>query len=261
VTADQIVERLAKAITPATRAVGVTWVHSSTGLKLPIARIADAVRAANAGRDAKDRCLLIVDGVHGLGVEDVAVAELGADFFAAGLHKWMFGPRGTGVLYGKADAWPLVRPSNPSFEAGECWAAFFARQPLPPTKAPFFTRGGFFAFEHLLALPAAIGLHQHIGRARIARRIAELNGRFREALAAMPGVTLHTPRDPALASGLVAFEASGVKPAEIVERLKAKRIHATESPYRVPYARVSAGIMVQPHEIETTIAALRQVTA
>ncbi len=41
--ADQIVERIARAITPATRAVGVTWVQSSTGIKLPIAGIAEAV--------------------------------------------------------------------------------------------------------------------------------------------------------------------------------------------------------------------------
>src|SRR5881394_250082 len=38
-----------RAITPATRAVGVTWVQSSTGIKLPIAHIAQAVARANRG--------------------------------------------------------------------------------------------------------------------------------------------------------------------------------------------------------------------
>src|SRR5438034_8473199 len=38
--ATQIVDRLAKAIGPKTRAVGVTWVHSSTGVKIPIGEIA-----------------------------------------------------------------------------------------------------------------------------------------------------------------------------------------------------------------------------
>ena len=36
VSRDEIVDSLRKGVTPATRIVAVTWVHSSTGLKLPI---------------------------------------------------------------------------------------------------------------------------------------------------------------------------------------------------------------------------------
>ena len=43
VTADQIVDRIVQAVTPATRVVALTWVHSSTGLKLPLRQIADAL--------------------------------------------------------------------------------------------------------------------------------------------------------------------------------------------------------------------------
>jgi hypothetical protein len=82
--ASEMVDRLRRAITPRTRAVGLTWVHSSTGLRLPIAALAEVVKAAKAGRDEADRCLLIVDGVHGFGCSDAAAATLGCDFFAAG---------------------------------------------------------------------------------------------------------------------------------------------------------------------------------
>src|SRR5215469_1214821 len=68
ISADAIAERIRKAIGPNTRAVGVTWVHSSSGVRLPIARIAETVADVNRGRDEKDRVLLIVDGVHGIGV-------------------------------------------------------------------------------------------------------------------------------------------------------------------------------------------------
>ncbi len=86
-----MVDRLRRAITPRTRAVGLTWVHSSTGLRLPIAALAEVVKAANAGRADADRCLLIVDGVHGFGCSDTDAASLGCDFFVAGTHKWIFG--------------------------------------------------------------------------------------------------------------------------------------------------------------------------
>ncbi len=43
----EILERLLKAIRPRTRAVDVTWVHSSTGVRLPIRAMADVVREVN----------------------------------------------------------------------------------------------------------------------------------------------------------------------------------------------------------------------
>lgn len=256
-SADEMVDRLRRAVSPATRAIGLTWVHSSTGLKLPIAAMAAAVAAINAGRPAPQRAVLIVDGVHGFGVEDVDAAALGADFFVAGTHKWILGPRGTGLVVGKPDAWPRLRPTIPSFESLECWEAYFRGQPLPATHADYVTPGGFVPFEHLLAIDSALEIHRTLGRARIAARIRELNTRLRQELATMPGVTLHTPLDAALAGGIVCFEVAGLRPAEVAHRLRGRGIVATESPYAVSYARVAAGIMVQPEEIETTLREIR----
>jgi selenocysteine lyase/cysteine desulfurase len=68
---DEIVSSVRRAITPKTRALAVTWVHSSTGVKLPIRAIADAL---------PQRVLLCVDGVHGFGIEAMTPQELGCDF-------------------------------------------------------------------------------------------------------------------------------------------------------------------------------------
>jgi isopenicillin-N epimerase len=92
-TADEIVSAIAEAILPATRVLALTWVHSGTGLKLPLAEIGKVVAEANAGREEENRILLCVDGVHGFGVEDFTLATLRCDFFVAGCHKWLFGPR------------------------------------------------------------------------------------------------------------------------------------------------------------------------
>ena len=262
--AGDIVDRIARAITPRTRAVGVTWVQSSTGIKLPISAIAEAVARANRGRTPADRCLLIVDGVHGFANQDVDVARLGADFFASGTHKWLFAPRGTGFLWGRADAWPELRPTIPSFDPDGIDATFAAwgdRKDLPPTQAAFVSPGGFMAYEHLLAVPAAVELHRTIGRDRIAARIAELNAAFREGAARIPGLTLHTPRDPALSGGISCFELRGMTPGQVVARLAEKKIRTTTSPYKVSYARVSAGIMNKPEEIELVLREIRTLAA
>jgi isopenicillin-N epimerase len=262
--ADQIADRIGRAITPKTRAVGVTWVHSSSGVKLPIDRIAAVVARANSGRVPADRCLLIVDGVHGFANQDVDIARLGADFFASGTHKWLFAPRGTGFLWGRADAWPELRPTIPSFDPDAIDTTFGAwadRTELPPTQAAFVSPGGFMAYEHLLAIPAAVELHRTIGRDRIATRIAELNAAFREGAARTPGVTLHTPRDPALSAGISCFEVRGLTPGQVVARLAEKKIRTTTSPYKVSYARVSAGIMNRPEEIEQVLREIRTLAA
>ena len=78
-SADEIVSRVRAAVRPATRVAALTWVHSSTGVKLPIRKIAESLREVNSGRAPEDRVLLCVDAVHGLGAEGAGPSELGCD--------------------------------------------------------------------------------------------------------------------------------------------------------------------------------------
>jgi len=260
--AGQIVDRVAKAIGPRTRAVGVTWVHSSTGVKIPIEGIAAEVARANRGRAAADRCLLIVDGVHGFANQDVDIARLGCDFFASGTHKWLLAPRGTGFLWGRSDVWPELRPTIPAFDPDglATWDAWMNRRELPPTTAAFVSPGGFLAYEHVLAIPAAVELHRDIGRDHIAARIAELNAAFRDGAAKLPHVTLHTPRDQRLSGGISCFEVAGLSAGQVAERLSKQKIRTSSSPYRISYARVSAGVMNFPEEIDVVLRAIRRMS-
>jgi selenocysteine lyase/cysteine desulfurase len=244
VSEDEIVQAIAGALGPRTRVVALTWVHSSTGLKLPIRQIADLLGDVNAGREPGDRALLCVDGVHAFGVEDAAVAELGCDFFVAGCHKWLFGPRGTGLVWGRPEAWSAASPTIPSFTDNG-------------TPGGAMTPGGFHSFEHRWALAEAFDFHEQIGRGRVAARIHELNAQFKEGLAAMPGVRLYTPRSESLSAGLVCFDVAGLSPNAVVQRLGARRVIATVTPYAVSYARVAPGLLNSPEEVESALGEIR----
>src|SRR5437773_8441984 len=84
--------------------------------------------------------------------------------------------------------------------------------------------------------------------------------RFCDGAARIPGVTLHTPRDPALSAGISCFEVRGLAPGQVVARLAEKKLRTTTSPYKVSYARVSAGIMNKPEEIDVVLREIKALT-
>lgn len=258
VTAHEIAERLAAAIGPRTRAVGVSWVHSRTGVKVPLDLMSEAVSLANAGRAEEDRCLLIIDGVHGLGVEDVDIARTGVDFFAAGTHKWMLGPRGTGFVWGATDAWQHLTPTVPSMIRDPAyWKALRSGTDLPATQAPWMSPGGFHAFENRFAVADAVNFHQSLGRDRIAARLAELNTSLRVRLQTVPGVRLITPLDESMASGLVCFRYRDLPARQVLHLLEEHKVYGTVTPDpRHPAPRLSAGLMNGPEHIDAAITAL-----
>jgi len=246
-----------QALVPATRVVALTWVHSGTGVKTPVRAIADVVAKANQKRKAESRILLCVDGVHGFGAEDASMADLGCDFFVAGTHKWMFGPRGTGVIWGRAELWSRLRPTIPHFGRA-AYEAWMKGESAPPTTADMMTPGGFHSFEHRWALGEAFEFHRAIGRAKVAARIGELNRQCKAGLAAMRHVTLHTPLERDVSAGIITFEVAGSSPAEVVKRLHDKHIIATVTPYATSYARLAPGLLNSPGDVEM---ALREIRA
>jgi isopenicillin-N epimerase len=259
---DEIADRIRAAVRPKTRAVGITWVHSASGAKLPLRRIADALAPVNAGRSPRDRVLLIVDGVHGIGVEDPLVAKSGCDVFCAGTHKWLFAPRGTGFVWATADTWARLRPTIPSFGSTAVFDGWMEENaPKGPARADWFSPGGFHAFEHYWAVPDAIAFHKQIGPPRVTERIHALNTQMKEGLAKMAHVEVHTPMASALSSGITCFDVKGLAPGEVVRRLLAKKIIATTTPYRVTHARVAPGLPNTPEEVETTLSEIRALAA
>lgn len=250
---DEIVSSVTRAVGPRTRALAVTWVHSSTGVKLPIRAIADAL---------PERVILCVDGVHGFGVEAATPRELGCHFLAAGCHKWLFGPRGTGVIWGRTDAWSAVTPTIPTFD-GRAFRPWLEGVAPPPTgiadlpRAVAMTPGGFHSFEHRWALADAFDFRLRIGRARAGARTHSLAQRLKAGLAELKRVRLVTPQSGALSAGLVCFEVDGMSPFDAVDRLWTRsRIVASVTPYSTPYVRLGPTIINTPGEVDRVVRAV-----
>jgi isopenicillin-N epimerase len=243
---EEIVKRLHDAITEKTRVVAVTFVHSASGVKLPLAAIGEMIEKVNGGRTPENRILFSVDGVHGLGVENFKVRDLSCDFYVSGCHKWLFGPRGTGIVWGRKESWDQVAPIIPTFSGRN-------------SPGRLMTPGGFHSFEHRWALAEAFEFHLTIGKQRVQERIHDLNTRLKLELASIKGLTLHTPKSPAFSAGIVCFELAGMTPRDVVERLREKNIVASATPYAVSYARFTPGVLNRVSDLERTVAAVKSI--
>ncbi len=255
---DEMVDTLIKAIRPATRIIAVTWVHSISGMKLPIRRMADAIKNVNNQRSSSNRIYFCVDGVHGFGIENITMEDLGCDFFVASAHKWIFGPRGTGILWGRKDAWDMVIPTIPAFSiAYAMWLGT-----VPTEKLSFndlCTPGGFHSFEHRWSLVEAFDFHFKIGKARVEERTHHLNSLLKEGLMEIKHIKLHTPVSPSLSSGINCFDVDGQTPEEVVKKLLAKRIIGSAAPYPVSSVRLTPSIVNNEEEVRTCIDALEKI--
>ena len=258
---DEIINNLKRAITPKTRVVAVTWVHSGTGVKLPIPAMSKVIAQVNANRDPDERALFCVDGVHGLGIEDVVVDDLGCDFFIAGCHKWLFGPRGTGIIWGSPQGWQVVLPIIPPFsrQPYSAWLKNEIPENVPP--GLMMTPGGFHSFEHRWAVAQAFEYHQKIGKARVEKRIHSLNRYCKEGLKSMKHVQLHTPLSEKLSSGIICFEMDGLAPQEVVKRLHEKNIIISQSPYATSYVRITPSLFNSYEDIDKVLMEILELTA
>jgi selenocysteine lyase/cysteine desulfurase len=247
------VAALKSGLGPRTRVVAITWVHSSTGVRVPVRAVADMLAEANRGRDERDRALLCVDGVHGFGAMADGVADLGCDFLASGTHKWLFGPRGTGIVWGRA--WDALAPIVPSFSqaAFESWQS--GGSPGAST-AELVTPGGFKAFEHRWAMPRAFAFMTAIGKDRVQRRTQELATRLKAGLRTIPHVTPATPESPELSAGLVCCSITGMQPFEAVQRLHAQKVVASVTPYNPSLLRFGTSIVTTPEQVDQVIKAV-----
>lgn len=259
-SAESIVERVTKAISPSTRVVALTWVHSVTGMKIPVKAISEVIKKANQQRDASKRIYYCVDGVHGFGVENITMADIGCDFFAAGTHKWIFGPRGTGILYGKKDAWDMVTPVIPSF-TGTPYAVWMGIAPdVPQNFSDLCTPGGFHSFEHRWSLNKAFEFQQQIGKDKVEQRTHQLNSMLKDGLKQIKHVKLITPLSPDLSSGITCYEVKGMNANDVVRKLLSQKIISSSTPYKLVYARLTPSLVTDENDVKTCVRAIEQIT-
>jgi isopenicillin-N epimerase len=114
---DQVVGAFAAAMGPATRLLLVDHVSAFTAVVQPVARLVALARERGVP--------VLVDGAHAVGMLDLKLEALDADWYAGNCHKWLLSPKGSGLLWAAPRAQSGLRPPVISNRWGEGFPAEF----------------------------------------------------------------------------------------------------------------------------------------
>ncbi len=176
---EAIVKRIKEGIKKETKLISVSHVFSSTGLRVPVAEISALARSKGI--------LCIVDGAQAAGAIRVNVKELGCHAYATSGHKWLMGPKGTGLLYLSKDAQELIRPMQ--FEE---------------SYNTYNDGNGVVNLPGILGLAAAIEYLESVGMDKVEAHNLSLRNRLYERLSPIKKLNIVSPAAGPLASPMLA---------------------------------------------------------
>ncbi len=225
---DYMVRQFVNAFTTKTKVVHVTHIINWNGQILPVKKIA---------QEAHKRGIeVLVDGAHSFAHFDFKIPDLDADYFAASLHKWLYAPIGSGLLYVKKDK---IKNIYPLFATSE--------NPLKDDIRKFENLGTRPMFIEQ-AIGKAIEFHEMIGSQRKERRLHYLKNYWMEKVKNIPKVKLNTSMNPKYGCAIGNVLVEGRKPGELDSFLLDKyKVHTVG----IVWENIN-GVRVTPNVYTTT---------
>ncbi len=198
---DEIVNALETAITPKTRVILISHMINITGQIMPVRRICDMARARGIET--------IVDGAHSFAQLDFKRDDLQCDYFGSSLHKWLYAPKGAGLLYVRKDKIRDVWPLMVSVDKGK-------------DDIRKFEEVGTHSSATRLSIGEALLFHEAIDPKRKEARLRYLSSYWMDRLRPLDKVSFNTSFDPEQFCAIANFKIEGGDPLKITEHLLAK---------------------------------------
>lgn len=222
-----LVQQYVKAFTAKTKVVHITHVVNWTGQVLPVKKIAEEAH--------KRGIEVVVDGAHSFAHLNFKIPDLDADYFASSLHKWLYAPIGSGMLYVKKEKikklYPLFAADNPLKDDIRKFEHLGTR--------PFFIEQ---------AIGKAIEFHEMIGSERKEKRLHYLKNYWMEKVKDVPKLKFYTSMSSKWGCAIGNVGMEGKKPMDMENHLMDRyRVHVVG----IDWENVH-GVRVTPNVYTTT---------
>ncbi len=195
--------RFAELLSPRTRVVAISHVSNALGTVTPVREIVRLAREASPG------IAVVVDGAQAVAHLRVDVAALDCDFYCFSGHK-LFGPTGTGVLYGKRERLAAMAP----WQGGGDMIVSVSFAGTLYAEPPHRFEAGTPNIAGIVGLGAAIDYVEAVGLDAIAAHERALLEHGTRVLAAVPGLRLLGP-PIAERAAILSFVLQGVHPHDV----------------------------------------------
>jgi isopenicillin-N epimerase len=191
---NEITAAFERGITNRTRLILMAHQVNITGQITPVKAVCEMARAKGIET--------IVDGAHSFAQFHFQQKDLGCDYFGSSLHKWLYAPKGTGLLYVKRSKiekiWPLMAAE--STQAGDIRK---------------FEEIGTHSAAPKLAIGEALLFHNGIGGKRKEARLRYLSRYWMNKLKDVPKVRFNTSFDPSQSCAIANVQIEGMNPSAI----------------------------------------------
>ena len=238
-------------ITERTRAIAISHVTCTTGMVLPIKKLVEYCRPKEI--------YTCIDGAHPLGMMELNLSDLKPDFYASSGHKWLLGPKGTGLLYINKDTIERIQP----FYAGAHSDKFYDLEKgvfehrLTANREEYGTRNT----PILMGLGEAVDFINSIGMVNVEYRGKELASYLKDELSTISKVKVITPMEAAQSASIVTFSIDGYEHSK-AQRILQKRAYARLRGIHennLNALRVSCTVYNNKAEIETLLAEIKKL--
>ena len=238
------VDALISATDARTRVITVSLVQFSNGFRVDLDALGSFCRSKGIR--------LMVDGIQGVGVVPLNVADSAIDFLACGTHKWLCSPLGVGFLYVREDRLPEIALTEIGHGSVIPVGGSFTdyKLSLRPDARRF--ESGVTSYGNIVGLEAAVDLIDQVGVLRIQRHVCGLTAHLVETLRRR-GYVPRSPQPPGEGAGIVSFAVAGRQVDSLVARLAADGIVVS---VREGAIRVSAHGFNTSAEIDALTSAL-----
>ncbi len=243
-----------KLLSPKTKIVSVVHVSNALGTINPIARMAELAHGVGAA--------VVVDGAQAAARLPVDVQALGADFYALSGHK-IYGPTGTGLLWGRMD----LLEKMPPYRGGGDMILSVSFEKTDYAKPPARFEAGTPAIAEVIGMGVAMDYLMDLGLDRVQAHEDAVMHYGMAQLGALDGVRLvGTAREK---TGAISFVMDAAHPHDIATILDGEGVairagHHCAQPvmdfYGVPAtARASLGVYNRKEDIDALVAAVGKV--
>jgi len=207
-------DRIAAITNARTRLIIISHVTCTTGQLMPVADI---------GRFANDRHIsFALDGAQSLGHVPFDIRGTGADYYAASCHKWLMGPKRTGLLYVHPDRQAAAVPTVVGAYSDQA-SNLLARTLTLRENAERFEYGT-QNNAMIYGLEAAVDYVSGLGLETLWRRNMALAERFRAGLQPVKRIDILSPADTASRTAIVTFRIGGRDNRTVASALVARRL-------------------------------------